>query len=246
MAILQLLSVALFGWNLQSSQAFLAPSPLPNAPVSTILHATSTTSTSTKTTLTDETKWTIRMFLGSIKTTQGYRADDELVSIPVKFIEEEGYEPPQGRVEIVSSTTDDSAAPATRWKFTKTYWKLSEDPNERKDGLWVWGLFQEPLYPFLLLQMETDEIPLPSPSTQSDVSSSATAAKADSIPPMQLYAQINHKRDANLGVVLEGSYPLKIRTLETFKADPFGAATVEINKDVEIGTIRIEPAAVRR
>jgi hypothetical protein len=28
-------------------------------------------------------------------------------------------------------------------------WTLSEDKNDRKDGLWIWGLFEEPKYPYL-------------------------------------------------------------------------------------------------
>ena len=34
-------------------------------------------------------------------------------------------------------------------EFGDSRGKPTEDP---KDGLWVWGLFKEPLYPFMLLQ----------------------------------------------------------------------------------------------
>lgn len=40
----------------------------------------------------------------------------------------------------------------------KARWTLSEEETERSAGLWVWGLFREPLYPFLLLQMENQRI----------------------------------------------------------------------------------------
>ena len=33
-------------------------------------------------------------------------------------------------------------------------WSLSEDPEDRKDSLWIWGLFSDPLYPFLLFQLD--------------------------------------------------------------------------------------------
>ena len=33
-------------------------------------------------------------------------------------------------------------------------WRLSEDPEDQKDSLWIWGLFKEPLYPFLLLELD--------------------------------------------------------------------------------------------
>jgi hypothetical protein len=220
----------------QLCQAFLTPAA-PGSTARTRLYASTSR---VKTTLTDETTWMIRMFLGSLKTTQGNRVEDELIALPVKFIEEQGYEPPQGQVQIVTKSTSsgDNIPTNNRWKFTKTYWKLSEDPNERKDGLWVWGLFQEPLYPYLLLQLETSAVDLRK-SSDDEPTKADSDQTADSIAPMQLYAQINHKRDDN-GVNIEGSYPLKVRRLETVKADPFGAATVDIYEDVQIGTIRIE------
>ena len=33
-------------------------------------------------------------------------------------------------------------------------WTLSEDKDDRKDGLWVWGLFEEPKYPFLYFYLD--------------------------------------------------------------------------------------------
>lgn len=33
-------------------------------------------------------------------------------------------------------------------------WTLSEDKEDRKDGLWVWGLFEEPKYPFLYFYLD--------------------------------------------------------------------------------------------
>ncbi len=40
----------------------------------------------------------------------------------------------------------------------KARWTLSEAEDTRGAGLWVWGLFKEPLYPFLLLQVNNLEI----------------------------------------------------------------------------------------
>ena len=40
-------------------------------------------------------------------------------------------------------------------------WQLSEDPDDKRDGLWVWGLFEEPLYPFLLVSLDSEKIGLP-------------------------------------------------------------------------------------
>lgn len=181
--------------------------------------------TTTKTTLTEETSWNLRFVLRGVSTNEGKKVD-EIFSITGQFLEETGYEPPQGSLKQIDITDDNQL------KITKGYWKLSEDPNDRKDGLWIWGLFEEPLYPFLLLQIETDPIPLSSGGGNSTV--------ADYIKPLQLYAQINHKREKDVGVVLEAS-ELKVRQLETIKADPFGAATVDVYDEVDIGTLSIQP-----
>lgn len=188
----------------------------------------------TKTTLTDETDWNLRIVLRGVSTEQGKKVD-EIFSVKCQFLEEEGYEPPQG---IVQQVTDKDS----RLQITKSRWILSEDPNDRKDGLWVWGLFKEPLYPFLLLQLETAAIPLPFSGTSSseDKDDSDQERQPDSIKPLQLYAQINHKRDSEKGVILEAS-DLKIRQMETVAADVFGAAKVDIYEEVNIGTLSVQP-----
>jgi hypothetical protein len=195
-----------------------------------------TAGATTKFTLTEETTWKMSMVLRGLKTTQGKRVD-QIFTLTAKFVEDQGYEPPQGSLQLVGDTN--------RMTLSKSYWKLSEDPNDRKDGLWVWGLFKEPLYPYLLLQLETTETKLnnnllPNDEKTADNNNDNTT---DSIAPLQLYAQINHRRDSDLGVVLDGSYPINIRQLETVQADMFGAATVDVYESVDVGTIRIEAAA---
>jgi len=178
---------------------------------------------SAKSTLTDETAWKLRILLNGVPTTGG-RKVDQIFSVNAHFIEEEGYEPPQGFIKQIVS--DESGENKGGLKITKSRWILSEDPNERKDGLWVWGLFKEPLYPFMLLQLESEEIELP-------------GEEKDTIQPLKLYAQINHSRDEELGVVLKTTI-LNVRELETMKADPFGAATVEVYEEKGIGQISFQ------
>lgn len=104
-----------------------------------------------------------------------------------------------------------------------------------KDGLWVWGLFQEPLYPFLLLKLETESLGL--------------SDHQDRIPALQLYAQLNHRRgdrgntnQSKGGSVTLDAAPLTIREkTETIRADPFGAASVDLYETVNIGTISFQP-----
>mmetsp|Transcript_13766 Transcript_13766/g.33340 ORF Transcript_13766/g.33340 Transcript_13766/m.33340 type:complete len:240 (-) Transcript_13766:126-845(-) len=214
------------------------------------LHTTTTTKTTTTslllaasnnvaptTTLTDETTWKLRFLLQGLPTEKGKKVNEMLFTVNAQFIEEEGYEPPQGDLQQIFNNNNNqeqqeqetAAATAGQLKITKSRWLLSEDPTERKDGLWVWGLFKEPLYPFLLLQLETERVPLP-------------GEEEDAIKPLKLFAQLDHQREKEVGVILKGG-DLKIREMETMKADPFGAATVEIYDEVTIGKISIEPIA---
>lgn len=64
----------------------------------------------------------------------------------VRFVPDRNYEPPQGKVFIED---DYNGVVKVDDKGYAGIWTLSEDKNDRKDGLWVWGLFEEPKYPFL-------------------------------------------------------------------------------------------------
>ncbi len=175
---------------------------------------------SSQTTLTEQTTWDLRFLLQSVPTENGKKVD-EFFSAKVQFIEDIGYEPPQGALKQLFVAGEEPS-----FKILSSRWQLSEDPNDRKDGLWVWGLFAEPLYPFMLLQIETDRIPLPGDIT-------------DAIKPLKLFAQLSHKREKDVGVILSGG-PLNIKEAETFKADPFGAASVTIYDDVTVGNLQVQ------
>jgi hypothetical protein len=94
-------------------------------------------------------------------------------------------------------------------------------------GFGVWGLFKEPLYPFLILQLETDRIPVPGDDN-------------DTIKPLKLYAQVGHERVKEVGAILSGS-ELKVRETDRVKADPFGASFVDIYEEVSVGNLQIQP-----
>jgi len=191
-----------------------AQSVVPFSRANTHLHA--------KTTLTDETNWKLRIVLKGVPTEKG-RKVDELFVVETQFIEDIGYEPPQGSLRQVFPEDVDSRV----LKIEDSYWKLSEDPEERKDGLWVWGLFKEPLYPFMLLQMQTEKVPIP-------------GEEEDFVKPLKLFAQINHSRDDEKGVILKAAV-LNVREKEIANADVFGTTQVELYEDVEIGQISILP-----
>ena len=103
------------------------------------------------------------------------------VTAVVRFREEGGYEPPQGFLRIDSCLPEgvlpEGEAPGR--------WQLSEDPEDRKDSLWIWGLFKEPLYPFILFSLPCAEIAL---------------ADGTAIPAGTLFIQAEHRRDPREGV----------------------------------------------
>jgi len=179
-----------------------------------------------KATLTEETTWRLRFSLNGVPTKNG-RKVGELFNVDVQFIEEEGYEPPQGSVkQILRASTEDAESNVQYLKVSGGRWQLSEDPEDRKDGLWIWGLFKEPQYPFMLLQINTEEYKL-------------SGNEGDAIEPLTLYAQINHKRDKDTGEVELDASTLNIREIESIKADPFGAAKVDIYEEVKCGQISL-------
>jgi len=203
-------------------------------------------------TLDENTTWRLRFSLNGVPTKSG-RKVGELFVVDVQFILEEGFEPPQGQINqilastsgIVSASSDttenanDDDESSTNVNDNVRYlqvksgrWKLSEDPNDRKDGLWIWGLFEEPLYPFMLLQLETEEYNLPNYDSEKE---------DDAIKPMTLYAQINHKRDKKTGEVELDAATLNLREIESINADPFGVAKVDIFEEVQVGQLSLRP-----
>ncbi|CAM9483957.1 unnamed protein product [Choristocarpus tenellus] len=142
------------------------------------------------------------------------------VAVRVRFVEEEGFEPPRGFMEVLEDN------PAIPKQGGKARWSLSEDPEERKAGLWIWGLFKEPLYPFLLLQLENLEIPLKGGAV---------------INPGVLFIKIDHRRDAELGVTLDSGF-VGVRELTRFKADPIGMAEANVAEVRPCGKARFRPA----
>lgn len=188
-------------------------------------HSHLTAVTTKTTTLTEETTWNVRCVFRGLTSAKGKKLDPLVYAFECHFVEEEGYEPPQGTLALMPTTNTTTSS----LTITKSRWILSEDPNDRKDGLWVWGLFREPLYPFLLLTLQTDTLVLNNNDDN------------DSLPPMQLYAQINHRRDEHGNAVLAESTDLCWRVMETMNADPFGGAKVDLYENVVIGSIALQP-----
>lgn len=133
-------------------------------------------STTVKPTLSDNSLWRLRLLFQK----PGFREQEALFR--VRFLSTRGYEPPQGRVFIQD---DFNGVARADERGLAGSWTLSEDKDDRKDGLWIckcfvlyWyiydphtiarflmktnchfdvlgGLFEEPKYPYLYFSLGT-------------------------------------------------------------------------------------------
>eukprot|EP00740_Mantoniella_antarctica_P004760 CAMPEP_0181357012 /NCGR_PEP_ID=MMETSP1106-20121128/4725_1 /TAXON_ID=81844 /ORGANISM="Mantoniella antarctica, Strain SL-175" /LENGTH=252 /DNA_ID=CAMNT_0023469829 /DNA_START=100 /DNA_END=858 /DNA_ORIENTATION=+ len=166
--------------------------------------------------------WRLRFDLFSGKA-EGDRAagngPDRTVSVTVQFVVDEGYEPPQGALRVI---TDESGM------FSEgglNRWTLEEDPSERKAGLWIWGLFEEPLYPFMLLSMDINRLEV--------------AEGGYHIPQGKLFAEIKHARGSKSGHVLTDGV-LNFKVTKTYQADLVGLSKVSVGEPTMCGKLRAD------
>ena len=145
------------------------------------------------------------------------------VTASVRFAEDEGFEPPQGFLLV------ENCVPEGVLKLGQQSgrWTLSEDPEDRKDSLWIWGLFSEPLYPFILFELE-----LAAPLALSD---------DVSLPAGKLYFQVDHRRKDGSVQLGEGTATYKVT--ETLKADLVGLSDFSYDEPFPCGTIRFQDTA---
>jgi hypothetical protein len=154
--------------------------------------------------------------------------------VRIRFIEDRGYEPPQGRVFVEDDFNGlvrcDEGGYAGGYR-----WTLSEDKNDRKDGLWVWGLFEEPKYPFLYMSLPVyEDVVLPSGETD-------PIFGGEGVPNGRLNLRFSHERDNQRGAILT-SGEVTYQLTELIKADPFGiGGTVDVGDVVSAGTVDIQP-----
>ncbi|GMI01448.1 hypothetical protein TrST_g11550 [Triparma strigata] len=179
--------------------------------------------------LTPSTQWDLRLTFNS----NGVRSKNGKVPVVRTFVTEglqfeplEGYEPPTGGTRTKSNGTKKNGI------VDSISYKLSEDPDDQKDGLWIWGLFQDPLYPFCLMEVQTTEFAL---------------GDDDCLPPMKLYAKVKHtmkqkekggrgKLGSGREVMLEAC-EIMTRTPVEMKADPAGLAKITLYDEEVVGRI---------
>ena len=140
------------------------------------------------------------------------------VTAKVRFSEDEGFEPPQGTLFV----EDCVPAGVLREGEQSARWTLSEDPEDRKDSLWIWGLFSDPLYPFILFELE--------------LAGPLAITPEKSLPAGPLYFQVDHRRKD--GAVQLGEGPIKYKIFEKVAADLVGLSDLTYGEPVGCGTAR--------
>lgn len=172
--------------------------------------------------LTEKTLWKMNLVLQK----EGFKRVE--ATARVRFIETPGYEPPSGRLFVED---DFNGLIRVNDAGYACNWGLSEDKEDRKDGLWIWGLFETPKYPFLYMNLNIfDSFFLPS-------------GEEDKIPwdipGSCLYCRFNHVNDKETGVTLDDA-TMTYQLDEFTKADPFGVGgSVKVGDFVPAGTITL-------
>ena len=154
-------------------------------------------------------------------------------TVRLRFVEERGYEPPSGKIFIED---DYSGLIRTNEKGYASSWTLSEDKNDRKDGLWVMGLFEEPKYPFLYFTLGVfDSFLLPSGEEQQF--SLLKGKTSGGIPGDKLSFQFNHLNKGKEGRVLSGG-TVRYKRSEILNLP---LTKVDIGEDISAGTVELTP-----
>ena len=128
----------------QQRMHFVHKRSLPSYPVSRDSMIMNSSPTPKRALLDSSTLWRISITLNK----SGFKSIDCIAR--VRFVEDRNYEPPQGRIFVED---DFNGLIKVDEKGYAGSWTLSEDKDDRKDGLWIWGLFQEPKYPFLYFSL---------------------------------------------------------------------------------------------
>ena len=169
----------------------------------------------TEASLTAATLWRLSLSLKK----EGSSAPATDVTVSLRFEEEPGYEPPQGMVRVEACVPEGIVELGVQ----PQRWQLSEDPDDRKDSLWIWGLFEQALYPFMLCSLTTAR-PL-ALSTGQELKAGTT-----------LYAKLPHSYGSEQGDVL-GTGALTVRRVTRYQADLAGLSTADVAEDVGVGSV---------
>ena len=180
-------------------------------------------------TLTGETLWRLSLKLDS---TDGKNAVNAVAR--VRFIEERGYEPPSGKIFVEDDYQ--GLIRVDKNGYSPFRWTLSEDKEDRKDGLWVLGLFAEPKYPFLYFSLGVfDSYIMPSGKEESFSLMPENSAKG--VPGDKLNLRFFHENRGTEGRLITGG-------TVTFKASEMlnlPLTQVDIGEEVVAGRVELTP-----
>lgn len=138
-------------------------------------------------TLDERTLWELKLLLRE----EGSPGEAVSAIARVRFIESKNYEPPQGYVFVED---DINGLIKVNDKGLTSNYKLSEDINDRKDGLWIWGLFEEPKYPYLYFTLNVYDTLFVGEEEKKIYGKGVAGGK--------FFLRFNHSRDKNNNVLL--------------------------------------------
>ena len=162
---------------------------------------------------------------------EGFRSTS--ASIRARFVEARGYEPPSGRVFIEDDYNGLIKVDENGYAGS---WTLSEDKEDRKDGLWIWGLFKEPKYPFLYFTLGAYNTTINARTNDEEPIFGGLG-----IPNEKLYIRFDHNVSPDRNHRLSNGR-VEFKESEFVKADPFGVGgTVDVGDVVNGGSIQITP-----
>jgi len=180
-------------------------------------------------TLNEKTKWRVKM---NFQNDENQLNSEAIVQI--RFIEDRNYEPPQGRCFIENDFNGLVKADSQGYSG---FWTLSEDKDDRRDGLWIWGLFEEPKYPFLYFYLDIYDTIILDSEKEINI-----RGEKGGIPGNRLNFRFDHSRIKEKGgVVLRGG-KMTYKISEYIKADPFGVGgQVDVGDIFDAGAVDIRP-----
>lgn len=176
--------------------------------------------------LNDKTLWQVGL---------SFKKNNELktrASLRIRFVCDRQYEPPQGRIFVED---DFNGLVKTDERGFAGTWTLSEDKENRKDGLWIWGLFEEPKYPFLYFYLDIyDTLYIDDKEVLHFVDSS--------VPGGRLFVRFDHVYVKNEGSELTNGR-MEFKDSEFVRADPMGiGGRVDVGEMRTAGSINISPS----
>lgn len=184
-------------------------------------------------TLTGDTLWRLVLNLESPDKKTSVKAIAR-----IRFIEERGYEPPSG---VIFVEDDYQGLIRVNEKgYSPLRWTLSEDRDDRKDGLWVLGLFAEPKYPYLYFSLGCfNSIVLASGEEQpyALLPEATGEGQNTGVPGDKLNFRFSHENKGQDGRVLSGG-------TVTFKASEMlnlPLTQVDIGEEIVAGRVELLP-----